>query len=138
MIVQLNLSALRDTRWYEYLIRFALGGAMTVIAGFIAARFGPIVGGLFLAFPAIFPASATLIEKHVRERKEKAGLAGARRGKEAAALDAAGAALGSFGLAVFALVIWLLIERAPSLALVLATVAWLAVAVLAWMLRRWL
>lgn len=138
MIVQLNLSALRDTRWYEYLTRFALGGAMTVIAGFIAARFGPIVGGLFLAFPAIFPASATLIEKHVRERKEKAGLAGARRGKEAAALDAAGAALGSFGLAVFALVIWLLIERAPSLALVLATVAWLAVAVLAWMLRRWL
>jgi hypothetical protein len=34
----------------------------------------PVVGGLFLAFPAIFPASATLIEKHVRERKEKAGL----------------------------------------------------------------
>jgi hypothetical protein len=103
MIVQLNLAALRETRWYEYLIRFALGGAMTVIAGLIAARFGPIVGGLFLAFPAIFPASATLIEKHVRERKERAGLAGARRGKEAAALDAAGATLGSFGLAAFAL-----------------------------------
>jgi hypothetical protein len=46
------------------------------------------IGGLFLAFPAIFPASATLIEKHVRERKEKAGLPGARRGKEAAAFDA--------------------------------------------------
>ena len=41
----------------------------------------PVVGGLFLAFPAIFPASATLIEKHGRERKEKAGLAGARRCK---------------------------------------------------------
>jgi hypothetical protein len=109
---------------------------MTVIAGLIAARVGPIVGGLFLAFPAIFPASATLIEKHVRERKERVGLAGARRGKEAAALDAAGATLGSFGLAVFALVIWLLIERAPSLALVLATAAWLAVAVLAWWLRH--
>jgi Protein of unknown function (DUF3147) len=67
MIVQLNLSSLHETRWYEYLVRFALGGAMTVIAGLIAARFGPIVGGLFLAFPAIFPASATLIEKHVRE-----------------------------------------------------------------------
>ena len=67
---------------------------MTVVAGLIAARFGPVVGGLFLAFPAIFPASATLIEKHVRERKEKAGMPGARRGKEAAALDAAGAALG--------------------------------------------
>jgi hypothetical protein len=138
MIVQANFSALRETRWYEYLIRFALGGMMTVIAGLIAAGFGPIVGGLFLAFPAIFPASATLIEKHARERKEKVGLIGARRGREAAALDAAGATLGSFALAVFALIIWLLIRRAPLLALFFATVAWLAVAVLAWMLRRWL
>jgi hypothetical protein len=115
------------------LITFALGGMMTVIAGLIAAGFGPIVGGLFLAFPAIFPASATLIEKHARERKEKVGLIGARRGREAAALDAAGATLGSFALAVFALIIWLLIGRAPLLALFFATVAWLAVAVLAWM-----
>jgi hypothetical protein len=136
VIVQLNLSPLRETRWYEYLIRFALGGAMTVIAGLIAVHFGPIVGGLFLAFPSIFPASATLIEKHVRKQKEKVGLNGTRRGREAAALDAAGATLGSFGLAAFALIIWLLIERAPASALALATVAWLAVAVLAWMLRR--
>jgi hypothetical protein len=138
MIVQANFSALRETRWYEYLIRFALGGMMTVIAGLIGAGFGPIVGGLFLAFPAIFPASATLIEKHARERKEKVGLIGARRGREAAALDAAGATLGSFALAVFALIIWLLVGRASLLALFFATVAWLAVAVLAWMLRRWL
>jgi hypothetical protein len=137
MIVSFNVSALRETRWYEYLIRFALGGAMTVITGIIATRFGPVVGGLFLAFPAIFPASATLIEKHERERKEKAGLAGARRGKEAAALDAAGATLGSLGLAAFALIIWLMVEQAPYLALVLATLGWLVVAVLAWILRRW-
>ena len=71
MIVRFNTSALGDIRWYEYAIRFALGGAMTVIAGLIASRYGPIVGGLFLALPAIFPASATLIEKHQRERKEK-------------------------------------------------------------------
>ena len=81
MIVQFNPSALRQTRVYEYLVKFLLGGAMTVVAGLIAARFGPVVGGLFLAFPVIFPASATLIEKHVREHKEKAGLRGARRGK---------------------------------------------------------
>jgi hypothetical protein len=111
---------------------------VTVVAGVIAARFGPVVGGLFLAFPGIFPASATLIEKHVRRRKEKAGLSGARRGKEAAALDAAGATLGSFGLAAFALVIWLMIERTPALALLLATTAWFVVAILAWILRRWL
>jgi hypothetical protein len=136
MIVRLQLSALRETHWYEYLIRFGLGGAMTVAAGLIASRFGPIVGGLFLAFPAIFPASATLVEKHVRKRKEKAGLAGARRGKEAAALDAAGATLGSFGLVAFGLIIWAMIDRTPLLALFLAAIAWFAVAVWAWMLRR--
>src|SRR5262245_45761023 len=138
MIVHFNPSALRETHWYEYLVRFGLGGAMTVIAGLIADRFGPVVGGLFLAFPAIFPASATLIEKHVRERKEKAGLPGARRGKEAAALDVAGAALGSFGLAAFGLVIWLMIVASPAWALVIAAVAWLVVAIFAWHVRRWL
>jgi hypothetical protein len=111
---------------------------MTAVAGVIAARFGPVIGGLFLAFPAIFPASATLIEKHVRERKEKAGLPGARRGKEAAALDAVGAALGSFGLAAFGFVIWLMIVQSPAWALVLAAISWLAVAVLGWQVRRWL
>jgi hypothetical protein len=136
MIVQFKFSALRQTNWYEYLVRFVLGGAMTVIAGLIAAHFGPVIGGLFLAFPAIFPASATLIEKHARERKQKAGLPGTRRGKEAAALDAAGAALGSFGLAAFGLVIWLMIVASPAWALVLAAAAWLAVAILAWQVQR--
>jgi hypothetical protein len=138
MIVQFKPSALRQTRWYEYLVRFGLGGAMTVVAGLIAARFGPVIGGLFLAFPAIFPASVTLIEKHVRERKEKAGLLGARRGKEAAALDAIGAALGSFGLAAFGLTVWLMIGRSPGSALGFAAASWLAVAMLAWEMRRWL
>jgi Protein of unknown function (DUF3147) len=136
MIVRFHPSALRDIRWYQYAVRFALGGAMAAIAGFIAARFGPVIGGLFLAFPAIFPASATLIEKHVRERKEKAGLSGARRGREAAALDAAGAVLGSIGLAAFAVVIWLGIERSAPLALLLATAVWLVVAIAAWLVRR--
>jgi len=136
MIVRLKLSSLRETGWGEYLMRFALGGAATVAAGLIAAYFGPVVGGLFLAFPAIFPASATLVEKHVRERKEKAGLAGSRRGEEAAALDAAGAVLGSLGLAAFAAVVWLTIGRFGALALVPATAAWVAVAVAAWRLRR--
>jgi MFS family permease len=138
MIVQFKASALRQTRWYEYLVRFVLGGAMTVVAGLIAARFGAVIGGLFLAFPAIFPASATLIEKHVRERKEQKGLPGARRGKEAAALDAVGAALGSFGLAAFGLVIWLMIVPSPAWAFVLAAASWLTIAVLAWRVRRWL
>jgi hypothetical protein len=136
MIVQFKSSGLRQTGFYEFLVRFVLGGAMTVVAGLIAARFGPVVGGLFLSFPAIFPASATLIEKHVRARKAKAGLSGARRGKEAAALYTAGAALGSFGLAAFGLVIRLMTVPSPAWAFVFAATSWLAVAVLAWQVRR--
>lgn len=95
---------------------------MAVIAGAIASRFGAATGGLFLAFPAIFPASVTLVEKHVRQRKEEKRLRGARRGKEAAALDARGAALGGLGLVGFAGAIYVLIEYSVVLALVAATV----------------
>ena len=132
MTIRLRLSALKETSAREYLIRFALGGAMTVVAGLIAARFGPVLGGLFLAFPTIFPASATLVEKHARERK------GARRGREEAALDAVGATLGSFGLAVFATVVWLATGRIGGWALLPATAAWFAVAATAWRLQRML
>lgn len=136
MIVSAKLSALRETRWYEYAIRFVLGGATTVLAGLIGARFGPVVGGLFLAFPAIFPASATMIERHERERKEKAGLLGVRRGQQAAALDALGATLGSIGLTAFAVVIWQLIKVSPALALFLAMLFWFGVSIFAWRARR--
>jgi Protein of unknown function (DUF3147) len=103
LIVRIDLSGLRQSQWYEYAIRFVLGGLMTAVAGLISNRYGPEVGGLFLAFPAILPASVTLIERHERERKERRGLRGSRRGKEAAALEATGAALGSFGLLHLAL-----------------------------------
>ena len=46
-----------------------------------------------MAFPAIFPASATLIEKHEKERKARAGIRNTLRGRQAAALDAPGAVL---------------------------------------------
>lgn len=104
MLIKMSSSALKNGEWHEYAVRFALGGAATMLTGAISTRFGPSIGGLFLALPAIFCASATLIEKHERERKAKAGLEGGRRGKQAAALDAAGAALGSFGMMAFATV----------------------------------
>jgi hypothetical protein len=113
MAVKLKLSALAEGHWYEYAIRFVLGGAVTMLAGWIAAKWGPAVGGLFLAFPAIFPASATLVEKRERERKENVGLQGAKRGRDAAALEATGAALGSIGLMVFATIVWLFAPAAP-------------------------
>jgi hypothetical protein len=138
MNIRIKLSALRETRWHEYLIRFVLGGLATVGTGAIASLFGPETGGVFLAFPAIFCASATLIEKHERERKEKAGLHGTRRGKEAAALDAAGAALGSIGLLTFGAAIWLLAHRSSWLVLLVASAAWFVTSVLLWSVRRWI
>jgi hypothetical protein len=136
MVVRVNWPALKQSRWYEYVLRFALGGLATAMAGFVAQYFGPEAGGLFLAFPAIFGASVTLIEKHERERKEKLGLAGQRRGTDAAALDAAGAGLGSIGLAAFGLSVWLLAPGLPIGALALGSAAWLLVSVSLWRLRR--
>ncbi len=135
-LIRFSPSSLREGLWYEYLIRFALGGAATVITGLISSRFGPSVGGLFLALPAIFCASATLIEKHEIRRKREAGIAGKRRGQEAAALDAAGAALGALGLLAFAIVFSLIVEGSVSAAFVGASLAWLIVSVAAWFARR--
>lgn len=69
MRVQFNLAALGRSKWYEYVGRFAFGGAVTVLAGLIAKVYGPEIGGLFLALPAIFPATATLLEKHEKQRE---------------------------------------------------------------------
>jgi Protein of unknown function (DUF3147) len=134
--IRFSTSSVRDSRWYEYVIRFALGGAATVVAGLISSRYGASVGGLFLALPAIFCASATLIEAHEVRRRRKAGLAGKRRGREAAALDAVGAALGAIGLLAFAVVFSLLVESSIWAAFAGASLAWAIVAVAAWYAHR--
>ena len=106
MRVSADLSALRGTQWHQYVVRFFLGGLVTAVTGLLGQHFGPVFGGLFLAFPAIFPASATLIAKRERQKKARQGLHGDIRGRRAAALDAAGATLGAVGLICFALVVW--------------------------------
>jgi hypothetical protein len=130
--IRISFSSLRDSRWYEFGVRFALGGAVTAFAGLVSSQYGASVGGLFLAIPAILCASATLIEKHEIRRKREAGLRGARRGQEAAALDAAGASLGAVGLLAFAGVFFLLVERSVAAAFIGASLAWLFVSVAAW------
>jgi hypothetical protein len=108
-----------------------------MIAGVIARKCGPGIGGLFLAFPAIFPASATLIEKHERQRKQEKGLRGEERGTDAAAIDALGATMGGVGLVAFAGIGCWLIPRYPApLALGCATVAWLLVSFSIWTIRQ--
>lgn len=136
-LIRLDFSGLRQTRWYEYGSRFLFGGIITVLTGVIAHEFGPTVGGLFLAFPAIFPASASLIDKHQREKKEEAGADGVRRGRKAAALDAIGSAMGTAGLGAFAVISWKLLPRMPAwIALTLATAGWVVTATLMWYLRK--
>jgi hypothetical protein len=103
--------------------RFGPGWRRRVVAGLIAARFGSVVGGLFLAFPAILRASATLVERRVRERKAKADEDGLPHCRKAAACDAVGAALGSFGLAAFAAVVWLTVGPYGGWSLLYATAA---------------
>ena len=137
MRIQAHLSALKKTKWHEYILRFAAGGVITVATGLIAKQYGPAIGGLFLAFPAIFPASATLVEKHEREKKLKAGIMRSMRGRHAAALDARGAMSGSVGLGIFAAIVWkaLPVLAAPAV-LALALVGWFAASVFIWRTRK--
>jgi len=135
--VKVNFGSLRETKMHEYMVRFVFGGACTVFAGLMAKRFGPAVGGLFLAFPAIFPASATMIEGHEKRRKAKRGMNGTVRGRMAASLDASGAVLGCVGLAGFATVLWMELPKHDPLTIVMiATVTWATVAYALWAVRK--
>ena len=101
------------------MVRFIFGGAVALAASAVGEAFGPRVGGLFLAFPALLPASLTLIKRH--------------DGRSAAAQDARGALLGSVGLTSFAVVVWATVGwRAPWLSLSLPLLAWATVSVALW------
>ena len=100
----------------DYLIRFCFGAGISLVAGIIGMKFGPVLGGVWLGFPAILPASLTLIEK--------------KEGKEAASVDSIGAILGAIAMIAFAIVVSLAATRwgvVPGLVAALAV--WLVVAV---------
>lgn len=120
MGIKVDFSKLKQTSWRDYAIRFMFGGLITMLTGFLANRYGPTVGGLFMAFPAILPAGITLIEKH--------------ESKDAAGADTAGAALGSIGLITFAIAVWYLADRwTAQIVLTTATAVWLFVSVTLWL-----
>jgi hypothetical protein len=135
MQIQLSTSSLADGRLYEYLVRFALGGAATVCTGIISSALGASIGGLFLALPAIFCASATLIERHEIRRKRDAGGRGERRGRKAAALDAAGAALGSVAMVAFALAFLVVSPYGAAASFLCSAIVWVPTAVGLWYAR---
>src|SRR5437588_9990378 len=137
MNIHISFRTLRQMRWKELALRFSLGGAITAATGIIAMQFGPVIGGLFLAFPAILLATLTLVEKHEVQKKAQKGMCGSRRGQQAAAADAAGAMLGSVGLVVFGFIVWQFApNHAPWLVLGSATVVWATVGLCLWLIRK--
>jgi hypothetical protein len=114
-------SKLREVEARDLGVRFAFGAAISAAAALVGTRFGPLAGGVFLAFPAILPAALTLIAKKESTR--------------AARHDCRGAVAGVIGLAAFAVTIRLLWER-PGLALPAASVAWTIVALTGYLVWR--
>lgn len=137
MRISVNPSAVRAVKPVELVWRFLLGSAITAAAGVIANLCGPSVGGLFLAFPAILPASLTLVAKQQERRKAQVGLRGIIRGRRAAALDAYGALLGTAGLAGFAVTVRLVASTlATPWTLVTAMIVWLGIVIGLWRVRE--
>jgi hypothetical protein len=137
MLIGINVAKLREGKPHEYLTRFLFGGAVTVVATLIARHYGPVIGGLFLAFPGIFAPGLSMTETHAIERKAKAGANGTLFARAEASVEAAGASAGALGLAAFALVLWKgLPTHSLALILPLAGAAWLFVSVLLWWLRK--
>jgi hypothetical protein len=133
MIVTINTSGWKRTKWWELLLRFVLGGLVTAVAGILAKKLGPSFGGMFLAFPAILASSVTLVQKHERERQQQKGMSGAIRGRQAAGADAAGAAMGSIALIAFAVSVWqLLPAHNPGLVITIATLIWAGISSAVW------
>jgi hypothetical protein len=144
-----------------FIVRFLIGGIVVSLFATLgdvlrpksfAGLFGPApsagpkcfamsparIGGLFLAFPAIFPAGASLIESHEKRRKAKIGCDGTNRGRLAASVDSAGAALGCVGLCVFALILWWGIPRHNAYAVItFASIVWVCLSSTLWSLRRY-
>jgi len=112
---EVDFKKIRSIRLREYLIRFAFGASISLVAGILTLAGGPRFGGLFLAFPAILPATLTLLEK-------KEGLA-------QATADMRGAVLGSIAMIGFAVVATTFLIPGPLIALAAAVIVWIAVSI---------
>lgn len=137
MLIGINVAKLREGKPSEYVTRFLFGGTVTVLAALIARHYGPILGGMFMAFPGIFAPGLSMTETHAIERKASRGANGVLFARAEAAVEAAGASAGALGLAAFAFVLWKgLPNHHLPLILPLASAAWLSVSVLCWWLRK--
>lgn len=137
MNIRFQVGELKETSWTDYGVRFAFGGAITVLAGYIAKAYGPALGGLFLAFPAIFPATETLIERTEHEREMEIGGSVRMRGRLSAAINARGALWGSLGLICFAALVWKLLPHWKAAGTLLAALGlWFGASFVFWRLSQ--
>jgi hypothetical protein len=114
-LASLDLAQFRETRWQDMVIRFAFGATISVTAGIIGLTLGAKVGGILLAFPAILPATLTLIAKE--------------EGEKHSFHDLQGTVAGAFGLVGFGVVAAIAVGHTNVLlALALAFVGWCLVA----------
>jgi hypothetical protein len=133
--IRIDVSGLRHTQWYGHVLRFAVGGAVTVATGLVGKAAGPVIGGLFLSFPATFPVGLVMIER--LENRAAGPTSRGHRARRAALSEAVGATLGAFGLSAFALVVWRGSgHTAAAIALASAGAAWALVALATWYGRR--
>lgn len=110
-LASIDLSGLKKVKPRDLAIRFAFGATIAVIAGIASLTLGSAAAGPLLAFPAILPATLTLMEKEDGESKT--------------IHDLQGSVLGAVGMCAFAVVAWVLLGRLPLLiALLIALVAW--------------
>jgi hypothetical protein len=115
LVPEVKPSEIASQKPQSYLVRFVFGAVISLVAGLIGMKFGPVVGGVFLGFPAILPASLTLIAK--------------KDGNEEASIDSLGAVLGAVALVVFAALVVVLVAKWGVVAtLVAALIVWLVVA----------
>jgi hypothetical protein len=137
MRVKLKFDSLKETKPAEYASRFVFGGVVTVLAGFVADHYGPVLGGLFLAFPGIFPAGVSLVEKHKTLREKAEGKLGIWSARGQASVEATGASIGTLGLMGFAVVLWRGLPTHNFLPMVFAAAGtWIAVSWLFWWTRE--
>jgi uncharacterized membrane protein (GlpM family) len=109
--------SLHDLPAKDLMIRFVFGATISAVAAVVSLAAGSRSGGVLLAFPAILPATLTLIERNQSERK-------------AEDVDL-GAAFGAASLIAFALVVWEFLPRGAAVVVLgAASAAWLVSAVL--------
>lgn len=116
LLPTVQLAKLKEVEPGDLMVRFAFGASISVIAGVVSLVWNAKAGGMFLAFPAILPATLTLIEK--------------KESKRQAEEDEEGALLGSVAMFSFAATsVWVLAAFAAGTALAVATGAWAATAI---------